>query len=249
MKYVLTPTVLFFISLVSFSQKSKKTDVFYLWDSAWNSVPKVENASFFTRVRYVNDTCWQHYNYKIGGPLVTFEEYKDRAGKTPHGRFSYMRTDGTLDSIGQVLDGKLHGTWFFFSDTAAVIMKKEYSRGRLLSVWNASDGSKTKKDSSIDTGVESMFAGEAGSWSRYLQKNMKYPESAASKEIQGTVIVNFIVDAQGAIQDEFLLKSVEFTLDDEAVRLIKQSPAWIPAMQNGRKVKSYKSQPIVFRLQ
>jgi periplasmic protein TonB len=250
MKHFVTPALFLLISITSLGQKSKKNDVFYLWDSAWNNVPKFENASFFTRVRYINDTCWQHYNYKIGGPLITFEEYKDREGKIAHGRFSYMRSDGTLDSIGNVLDGKLNGTWYFFSDTASVIMKKEYSRGRLLSVWKASDAIDPRKDSSSEnTEIESKFSGEPGSWAKYLVRNMKYPESAASKEIQGTVIVNFMIDAQGMTQDQFLSKSVEFTLDDEALRLIKQSPAWIPAMKNGRKVKSYKSQPIEFRLQ
>ena len=246
MNYFVATPFLLFISLASFSQKSKIEDAFYLWDSAWNNVGKVENASFFTRVRFVNDTCWRHYNYKISGPMLSLEEYKDRDAKTPNGRFSYMRPDGTLDSIGQVVDGKLHGTWYFFSDTTSVIMKKEYSSGMLLSIWRASD---SKNDTSKnEDDVESMFPGPAGSWSRYLIKNMKYPEAAVSKEIQGTVIVNFIVDSEGKIRDEFLVKSVEFTLDDEAIRLIKQSPKWIPAIQKGHKVKSYKKQPIQFRL-
>ncbi|MBC7826496.1 MAG: energy transducer TonB [Chitinophagaceae bacterium] len=248
MKYFIT-MLLFFIATVSFSQKSKNDDLFYLWDSAWNNVAKVENARFFTRVRFVNDTCWQHYNYKIGGPMLTLEEYKDREAKRPNGRFSYMRPDGTLDSIGHVIEGKLDGTWYFFSDTSSVIMKKEYAMGGLISIWRASDAKGEQNNASKnDDENESIFPGTAGSWGRYLSKNLKYPEAAVSKEIQGTVIVNFIIDKEGKIEDEFLVKSVEFTLDDEAIRLIKQSPKWVPAVQKGRKVKSYKKQPIQFRL-
>ena len=241
-----TPILLLLLSCnILFSQNSKG-DIFYLWDSAWNNVPKVENASFFTRVRYMNDTCWQHHNYKIGGPMLTLEEYKDRDAKIPHGRFSYMDHEGRLDSTGLVVEGKFHGTWYFFSDTATVMMKKEYSYGTLLSTWNAPDSIKEEKNSPGN--VESEFPGPTGAWSRFLIKNFNYPPAAQSKGIQGTVIVSFTIGIDGRVQDEFLSKSVEFTLDDEAIRLIKQSPKWIPATQNGRKVKSYKRQPVQFKL-
>lgn len=181
--------------------------------------------------------------------MLTLEEYKDRDAKTPNGRFSYMRPNGTLDSIGQVVDGKLYGTWYFFCDTGSVIMRKEYSMGRLISVWKASDVNNDKKDTSnYDSDIESVFPGVAGSWRRYLMKNMKYPEAAVSKQIQGTVIIYFKINAEGIVKDEFLVKSVEFNLDDEAIRLIKQSPKWKPAIQKGRKVESYKLQPIEFRI-
>ena len=61
-------------------------------------------------------------------------------------------------------------------------------------------------------------------------------------------MVSFTIGTDGRIHDEFLTKSVEFTLDDEALRLIKQSPKWIPATQNGRKVRSFKRQPVQFKL-
>lgn len=248
MKSFVISSFILLISFASFCQKSRKDDIFYLWDSAWNNVPKVEKASFFTRVRFVNDTCWQHLNYRIGGPLITLEEYKDREGKLAHGRFSYMRATGSVDSMGHVVNGMLHGTWYFFNDSGTVIMKKEYSLGRLATTWNASDEKNEKSETIKNQGIESSFPGPSGSWGQYLVKNMMYPESAVSKEIQGTVIVVFMVDVEGKILDEYLVRSVEFTLDDEAFRLIRQSPKWIPAVQNGRKVKSYKKQPIEFRI-
>ena len=243
----LTLLLLLFCSIL-FGQKTK-SDIFYLWDSAWNNVPKVENAHFFTRVRFANDTCWQHHNYKIGGPMLTLEEYKDREAKIPHGRFCYMDSLGRLDSTGYVVEGKVHGTWYFFSDTESVIMTKEYSYGNLLSVWNASDSRKDEKGKLNSEGdVESVFPGPAGAWSQYLSRNFTYPAAAKSKGIQGTVMVSFTIGTDGRIHDEFLTKSVEFTLDDEALRLIKQSPKWIPATQNGRKVRSFKRQPVQFKL-
>ena len=160
-----------------------------------------------------------------------------------------MDSLGRLDSTGYVVEGKVHGTWYFFSDTATVIMKKEYSYGQLLSVWSASDSSnEEKRKLNSEADVESAFPGPADAWSKYLNRNFTYPAAAQSKGIQGTVVVSFTVAIDGRIQEEFLTKSVEFTLDDEAMRLIKQSPKWLPARQNGKKVRSFKRQPVQFKL-
>jgi protein TonB len=66
---------------------------------------------------------------------------------------------------------------------------------------------------------------------------------------QGQVIVGFIVDKEGIVNDTYIAESVEFSLDEEALKVIKGSGRWESVFQNGRKVKSYKTQPINFRLQ
>jgi protein TonB len=97
--------------------------------------------------------------------------------------------------------------------------------------------------------IESEFPGGAKGWIRYLTDNFHYPKAAVRKRIQGEVVVQFIVDKQGKVTEVAVIKSVHPLLDEEAMRLIKESPDWKPAMQNGKKVKSYKKQPIVFRLE
>ena len=235
----------------SIAQKKVRPDVFYLWDAEWKNVQQVESASYFTRVRFIHDTCWLHDVYRIGGPLVSQEAYKDREGKLPHGRFVYMNSSGYVDSTGYINDGLLDGTWYFYRDSGKVSMTKKYEKGLLISVRNVSDSSSENEKSKNDTvvSIESEFPGKQGSWAKYLTSNMRYPQSAISKRLQGRVVIGFVVDTKGGIEEEFLLKSVEFTLDDEALRLIKQSPKWKPATQNGRLIKSYKAQPIDFRLQ
>jgi TonB family protein len=249
MKHFVLTFVLLQILIIVCGQNNKKKDQFFLWDSQWNNATDIKKATFFSRVRFVNDTCWRFYNYKIGGPMATMEEFKDPEGTIPHGRFSYMRRDGMLDSMGYVFEGKLNGTWYFFNDTGRLKMRKEYSMGELVSTWIAppkkDSGSYTLKEGEI----ESRFPGPNGSWIRYLSSNLNYPKVAAKGKIQGTVIINFVVDATGGIADHFILKSVEYTLDDEATRLISESPKWIPAEKDGKKVNSYKTQPIQFRVE
>jgi protein TonB len=98
--------------------------------------------------------------------------------------------------------------------------------------------------------IESDFPGGAGAWLRYLNKNLRYPDDAVNNEIQGTVVVQFIVDKEGNVSDVQPISGPENGgLREEAVRVIKKSGKWTPAVQNGRQVKSYKKQPILFKLE
>jgi protein TonB len=96
--------------------------------------------------------------------------------------------------------------------------------------------------------IESDYPGGVAAWYRYLTKNMQYPDEAVSAEIQGQVIVRFIVDKEGNVSDVEAISGPN-ELRGEAVRVIKKSGTWNPAIQNGRKVKSYKSQPVNFKLE
>ncbi|HEY4062804.1 MAG TPA: energy transducer TonB [Puia sp.] len=98
--------------------------------------------------------------------------------------------------------------------------------------------------------IESDYPGGPAAWLRYLNKNFRYPDDAVNNEIQGTVVVQFIVDKEGNVSDVVAISGPENGgLREEAIRVIKKSGKWTPAVQNGRQVKSYKKQPIVFKLE
>lgn len=98
--------------------------------------------------------------------------------------------------------------------------------------------------------IESEYPGGFAAWLRYLNKNFHYPEDALANEIQGTVVVQFIVDRDGVVSDVEAVSGPETGgLKQEAIRVIRQSGKWIPAIQNGRQVKSYKKQPVIFKLE
>jgi protein TonB len=99
----------------------------------------------------------------------------------------------------------------------------------------------------IKVEVESVYPGGPPAWQRYLHKNLNYPEEAVNNEIQGTVVVRFIVDREGNVSDVEAISGPN-ELKDEAIRVIRKSGKWVPAVQNGRQVKSYKSQSIQFKL-
>jgi protein TonB len=96
--------------------------------------------------------------------------------------------------------------------------------------------------------IESTYPDGMQAWLRFLSKNFRVPDEAISNEISGTVVVQFVVDKEGNVSDVQAVEGPE-VLRAEAVRVIKKSGKWTPAVQNGRKVNSYKRQPIVVKLE
>ena len=99
-------------------------------------------------------------------------------------------------------------------------------------------------------GVEDQpeFPGGTAALMEYLRKNIKYPAICRENNIQGKVIVSFVVNKDGAIVNPQVVKSVNPSLDKEAIRVISQMPAWKPGMQRGKAVKVRYSLPVSFRL-
>lgn len=84
---------------------------------------------------------------------------------------------------------------------------------------------------------------------RWVYQYLKYPQAAVEQGIQGRVIVNFAVDADGTVTDVEVSRGVHLLLDEEAVRVVKASPKWKPGKVKGRKVKAYVSIPVEFKLE
>jgi len=102
----------------------------------------------------------------------------------------------------------------------------------------------------IFTVVEKMpqFAGGDQALFKYLGTNIRYPVEAQKAGIQGRVICQYVVDENGAITDVSVVRGVDPSLDQEAVRVIKAMPNWVPGEQRGKKVSVKYTLPINFKL-
>jgi protein TonB len=98
--------------------------------------------------------------------------------------------------------------------------------------------------------VEEMpeYPGGQAAMMKYISSSLVYPESAADREIEGKVLVSFVVDKTGKVGDVKIKKSVNKDLDKEAIRVVKGMPLWKPGMQAGvpQNVQFYL--PIMFKL-
>jgi N-acetylmuramoyl-L-alanine amidase len=96
--------------------------------------------------------------------------------------------------------------------------------------------------------MEAEYPGGYKAWEEYLQKNLKYPDAAIMKEIQGQVMMEFIVKKNGDVTNIRAISGPE-ELKGTSIEIIKGSGKWIPAKQNGLVVESYKRQPINYKLE
>jgi bla regulator protein blaR1 len=109
---------------------------------------------------------------------------------------------------------------------------------------NASDSSAPLKK----VEVQADFPGGIEGWKVYLTKNLKYPDDAVNNEVQGEVIVRFVVNTDGSLSDVHAISGPS-RLRAESVRVVKESGHWIPAKDKGVTVASIKKQPIDYKLE
>jgi protein TonB len=82
----------------------------------------------------------------------------------------------------------------------------------------------------------------------YIQENLKYPEEAKKQGIEGKVFVQFVVDKDGKLTEVKAVKGIGAGCDEEAVRVIKEAPAWNPATVVDMPVKIRMILPITYKL-
>ncbi|MDE5813452.1 MAG: M56 family metallopeptidase [Muribaculaceae bacterium] len=102
------------------------------------------------------------------------------------------------------------------------------------------DGSEAMQPADFPSGVENLM--------KYLAFNVRYPESAQKENRSGRSVVGFTIEKDGKISNIKILKSSWPDLDEEAIRVVKNMPEWIPAKSNGISAQSEFALPVNFRL-
>jgi TonB family protein len=98
------------------------------------------------------------------------------------------------------------------------------------------------------TEVQPEPPGGMEGWNNYLMTNLKYPKEAMELGIEGTVIVVFVINKDGSIRDAEILRGIGGGADEEAIRVVMESPNWSPAYQRERPVASRMRLPVRFKL-
>jgi len=84
---------------------------------------------------------------------------------------------------------------------------------------------------------------------KWVYQYLKYPEYARDNGIQGRVLVDFVVNEKGEVQDVTVSRGLHISLDDEAIRVVSASPKWKPGRHRGKKVKTAMTVAVDFRLE
>ncbi len=107
------------------------------------------------------------------------------------------------------------------------------------------------KNSTVYDMVEQApaFPGGPQAMMQFIKDNLKYPQIAKENGIQGRVILQFVVDETGKVIDPKVIRSIDPSLDTEAIRLVLSMPRWIPGMQDGKAVAVRYTIPVIFKLE
>jgi periplasmic protein TonB len=243
------------LSMIKFCVAQQNTIVSYTNE---NGEPvKEKKASFLIQKRKLNDTLWEFHTYEIYGSMIKSFYTKDEQGLIKNGSY-YSKINTGGDTVGYFTNNEKDKEWRIRTPSYRLLKKLEYDKGVLIIEKDSTEAkAEIQRNKTTDSSkrnivftkveIESDFKGGQNAWASYLGKNLHYPERALKNRIQGTVIIQFIVNTKGKVEDVTVVKSVEYSLDQEALRIIQESPDWSPAVQNGVIVKSYKKQPIVFK--
>jgi periplasmic protein TonB len=244
------PMLLFCLCASFLTSTAQDKNQFFALDANMNQTV-LDSSKYMLWIHQKEDSNWQWDYYKTWGPLVKSTDYADHDGKILNGHFYIYNTMGNLDSMGVYDHGRKTGSFYKFrsytKDSIVSIMQYDYLNDSLTKAITIVHDVMKISDSTGEK--ESEFPGGIRAWYTYLVHNLIYPDRAISKKIQGQVQIRFIVDTSGNVLDPYIQKSLEYSLDQTALKLVKDSGKWIPALKDGIPVKSYKSQPLNFKLE
>lgn len=193
--------------------------------------------------------------FSRGNPIGTSLSYynngylKDSAiwDEDGSGTFISWFDNGQPSSAGRYSEGNhMTGVWQFFHNNGQLSSREEYLYGKLVNKKYFNKQGLPIADTT-DKFSPAVFNGGKDAWSRYLKRKLFFPDryklDNADKAI---VVVDFTINEDGTISDINVSAPLHPDFDIIAVKALKQSPPWIPAISHNRKVKYFMRQPFSF---
>jgi periplasmic protein TonB len=237
------------LSISFLSSPAQDKNQFFALDKNMNQTV-LDSSRYILWIHEKEDSNWQWDYYRTWGPLIKSNSYADHDGTILNGHSRIYNTSGELDSAGMYNHGKKNGTFYkyksFNKNTIKAIKQYVYVNDSLVKTQDllADDNKNGNKDSLKNS--EAEYVGGMSAWQLYLSQNFHYPDLLGKKIIVGSIWVYFVVDEEGNVSDPFIQKSVEYSLDQEALKLIKNSGKWIPGTRDGVPVRTGKLIPISY---
>jgi TonB family protein len=192
-----------------------------------------------------------HILYDDADDKFTFSEEYDSLGtqRIKEGNGYHTEYDSDFKQIvdeGPVKNGKPDGNWKGFDKDVKVKFVETYHNDSLVSGISVGEHGDTVKYTVRE--VKPHYKTGTKGFIRYLVKNIYYPDYEKTYNIQGVVVLQFIVEKDGKVSNVKVTQHVSKNLDNEAASVIKDCKDWVPGIQYGRYVRSYFIVPINFAL-
>lgn len=258
MKSIITIFFLFVVMVV----KAQTNGKFFLFNKDWSSMQDFDKATYFMQQIKEDDTTFTCRYYQKNGPMVRWETYLDSNMTIPNGLFAWYNKRGDLDSSGPTYRGRKNQKWEYgFKPDGSSIISEEYHFGRLVKRINHKtkmvtypSGIEEKLVDSVENKNDRLKSAEfidggINGWVKYVSENLKTPDrfiSIAGPNTSAYVGVTFEISKEGKANNIFLYHSAEWSADNEAIRVLLNSPNWKPAEKNGEPIVYSFRQKLIF---
>jgi antitoxin component YwqK of YwqJK toxin-antitoxin module len=169
---------------------------------------------------------------------------------TGNGFAVFWYTNGQIKRLGSYIqDTSKNKTWNYYYPNGKIKATEEYSNGeRKGMVCYDLNGKPGKENECVES--EAEFPGGMKGWRNFLEKNLNPNVSVDNGAPVGifSVYVKFIVNEDGSLSEIQPLTNIGFGMENEVLRLMNESPNWVPAIEFGVPVKAYRIQPVTFQV-
>ena len=208
-------------------------------------------AKYLIVVKMYSDTAFERVDYHFAGTIKQKVTFRDSTLTVLNGYYADFNDKGYISSEGQYQQNKKEGSWYLYDDTAHAQFEYKYYKDSLLTIINLDSLSKENKNIKTDTTgeKEAYYKDGESAFMKLITGNLDMNYLTENLNHGGNTRVRFVINTKGRPEDIRLIKSSEYALDEEVLRVINLSKDWVPAFQGGKLVKAYRIQPITFRLQ
>ena len=241
---------IFFAILLNYTATAQKIIGAVMVDE--NGITQNEKkAKYLVVLKNYGDTAFERLDYSFAGPMQTSTTFKDSQLSILNGRYMEYNSSGYLHSEGNYDHNRKDGKWYIYDDTSHAVLEYKFHLDTLISTIDLDSLHKEKEKIKEDTTgqFEAVYVGGVKKIAEIIQKNIQIPDRMAALTNGGTSRVRFVVDIEGKLQNIEIQKSVEFSFDEESLRVVALLKDWMPASDKGEKVKAYRVQPITVTLQ
>jgi len=208
------------------------------------------NGKMYRFIEYIDDKSRSPQLRRMGKDELVHTAYDSAGTETvKDGSGHYLVFDKDFKHIeeqGDVKDGKRNGSWKGVMNKGKIAYTEDYLDGKFIKGTSTDENGNTQ-NYTIKEALPSFKGGERA-FGQYLSQNIRYPATAKNSNIQGRVILSFVIEKDGTLTDIKILKNVSYDIDAEAYRVMKESPKWNPGLQHGVPVKVNYTMPINFVL-
>ncbi|WP_247232222.1 energy transducer TonB [Telluribacter sp. SYSU D00476] len=222
-----------------------QTDTLYcFYDGDWTQITDSSRAEYKRVVYNYGNEYWHVIDYYKNGQVYKEGRFLEEGLKKPHGIFEEYYPSGRLESKMTFMAGRpINEAIVYYENGQIDIYRKYNNMGSLL------EERYYKEDGSESIVEKPEFPGGISAMYNYLSANIKYPKSLGKKNIMGRVVVTFVVETDGSLQDIAIRESPHDAFSKEALRVVKSMPQWKPGARDQKAVQVKFNLPVNFSLQ